>query len=177
MKLFVVCLACYNENRTTGQWFDLSEYSDVSELESEVKKHPKVCVQKYKNHEEIAIHDFEGFPKNMGEYTSIETVFEYLDVMNEIGDEDATKALAEYLGFDDFLKYGTGYTYIGEFSLGDYAFEQFMGCEEKGTRDFIEKFVRYINFESMEKELFHNDGVLFLDSDIHGKQHVFSPNY
>lgn len=111
----------------------------------------------------------------MGEYTNIETVFEYLDVMDEIGNEDATKALAEYLGFEDFLEYGTEYTYHGEHKPGDYMYELLCEIESSDTVNFIKRNSRHIDFEAMETELEH-DGYLFLDSDTYGKRHVFSPN-
>jgi hypothetical protein len=111
----------------------------------------------------------------MGELTNIETVFEYLDVMNEIGDEDAAKALAEYLGFDDFLKCGTGYTYHGEHKPGDYMYDLLCETESADVIRFIKNNARNIDFESMESEL-EQDGYLFLDSSTYGKRHVFSPN-
>jgi antirestriction protein len=175
MKLFIVCLARYNENRKTGSWFDVSDFSSSKELEKAIDESTEVCGCKHLNHEEIAINDFEGFPKNMGEYTNIETVFQYLDIMNEINDADATRALAEYLGFEDFLKYGTEYTYHGEHSPGDYIYDLLMDIESQDVINFITRNSRHIDFENMESELEH-DGYLFLNSDTYGKRHVFSPN-
>ena len=175
MKLYIVCLACYNENRETGQWFDTNGFSSSKELEKAIDESTEVCGCKHLNHEEIAIHDFEDAPKNMGEYTSIDSIFEYLDVMNEIGNEDATKALAEYLGFDDFCHYGMTYTYHGEHKAGDYMYDLLCETESADVIRFIKNNARNIDFESMESEL-EQDGYLFLDSSTYGKHHVFSPN-
>ena len=177
MKLYIVCLACYNENRTTGQWFDTGGFSSSKELEKAIDESTEVCGCKHLNHEEIAIHDFEGFPKNMGEYTSIETIFEYLDVMNEIGNEDATKALAEFFfTIQDFLRDYKDYFYCGKYSKGDYAYELEIDRHGEETRQFIENNVSYIDFDAIEDNEYRNNGYLFLDSSEYGKRHVFSPS-
>lgn len=175
MKLFIVCLACYNENRKTGEWFDVSDFSDSGELQTAIDESTDVCSRKHLNHEEIAIHDMENAPKNMGVYTGLDTIFEYLDVMNEIGNEGAACALAEYLGFEDFLEYGTEYTYHGEHKPGDYMYDLLCETESSDTVNFIKRNSHHIDFESMESEL-EQDGYLFLDSSTYGKHHVFSPN-
>lgn len=177
MKLYVVCLACYNENRETGSWFDTSDFSDSGKLQTAIDESTEVCSRKHLNHEEIAIHDFEGLPKNMGEYTSIETVFEYLSVMDEIGNEDAALALAEFFStIQDFLRDYKDYHYCGEYSKGDYAYEMEMNQHGTETKQFIENNVSYIDFDSIEQHEYRNSGYLFLDSSTHGKHHVFSPN-
>lgn len=178
MKLFIVCLACYNENQETRSWFDVSDFSSSKELERAIDESTGVCSRKHLSHEEIAIHDFEGFPRNMGEHTSIETVFEYLDVLEEIGNDDAAMTLAEFFfTIQDFLRDYSDYSYCGKYSKGDYAYELELARHGEETRQFIENNVSYIDFDAIEDNEYRNNGYLFLDSSEYGKRHVFSPNY
>lgn len=178
MKVFIVCLACYNENRETGTWFDVSDYSDSNEMLQAIGESQDVCSHKELNHEEIAIHDTDNCPKGVREYSQIETLFEYQAIIEEIGCADATKALCNYFHtLEDFLRDYKDYTYCGQHKAGDYMYELLCDTEEKSTVEFIKRNSFFIDFDAMENQLLNNDGYLFLDSDTHNEFHVFSPNY
>lgn len=91
-KIYVADLAEYNDGRLVGKWFDLSDYSDASELMGAIQEMLDEQTAKDKSgevHEEWAVHDFEGFPRSfyseyMGE-KDFEKLYQIADVANERG--------------------------------------------------------------------------------------------
>lgn len=112
MKLYVACLASYNNGRLHGAWIDAS--SDVDEMQEEIAamlraspcpnvmvdcsecegsgeiEHPNGKASECPNcrdgqvpsAEEWAVHDYDGFP-NMGEYPSLEDVAAFVELTEE----------------------------------------------------------------------------------------------
>jgi antirestriction protein len=91
-KIYVADLAEYNDGRLVGKWFDLSDYSDASELMVAIQEMLDEQTAKDKNgevHEEWAVHDFEGFPRSfyseyMGE-KDFEKLYQIAEVANDRG--------------------------------------------------------------------------------------------
>lgn len=118
MKIYVACLASYNNGVLHGEWFDLDDYTDAQDLHKAVanqilvtSKFPNVevtcptcdgdgmtCAQcsgtgKVPSAEEWAIHDHEGFPSGtVGEYTSFSRLYE----IKEFYEEAETKLGGDY---------------------------------------------------------------------------------
>jgi antirestriction protein len=101
MKIYIACLASYNNGTMHGEWIDAS--SDVDEMQEEVARilrgspYPNVIIDcpicegdaqhnlsmtctpckatgKVPSAEEFAIHDFDGLPSSLGEYCGLQAV-------------------------------------------------------------------------------------------------------
>jgi antirestriction protein len=90
-KVYIADLMEYNNGRLVGKWFDLTNYSDASELmqdiqamlDEQTKKDPDGEV-----HEEWAVHDYENFPRAMySEYMNEADFQKIIDVIQ--GAEDS----------------------------------------------------------------------------------------
>ena len=108
-RIYVACLAAYNNGRLHGSWINADQSADeiTREIGAMLSRSPVAGA------EEHAIHDFEGFGGvRVGEYSSAETVAELAAFIVEHGDlggmvldhfggalEEATEALTErYFG-------------------------------------------------------------------------------
>jgi len=142
--IYVACLAAYNSGYLHGKWIDATQGKDAiwEEINAVLESSP------IEDAEEYAIHDYEGFPKSsIGEYTSIDTVVELAEFMDEHGDlgemvldhfcgdiEDAEKAIENY---------------AGEYqSLADFAEEISDGCY-----NIPEALQYYIDWQSMGRDM------------------------
>jgi len=102
MKIYIACLASYNNGTMHGKWIDAT--SDVDEMQDEViallrsSKYPNVMVEcpacggvyrvgecstckgtgEVPSAEEFAIHSFDGVP-NLGEYCGLRAVADYVE--------------------------------------------------------------------------------------------------
>ena len=105
MKIYIACLASYNNGHLHGNWIDAS--SDVEEMQEEVAKimlsspYPNVTVEcpdcdgmgrnpdrpcttckdthEVPSAEEWAIHDFDGLPSSLGEYCGLQAVADVVE--------------------------------------------------------------------------------------------------
>jgi antirestriction protein len=71
IRIYVACLAAYNNGRLHGSWIDADQDADkiLEAIKAVLEKSPE------RGAEEWAIHDYEGFQDiNIGEYESIERV-------------------------------------------------------------------------------------------------------
>ena len=96
MKIYVACLASYNNGVLHGRWIDAS--SDVEEMQAEVdailreSKFPNVKVEHpdtgemVPSAEEFAIHDFDGIPSTLGEYCGLQAIADYVEFVEECED-------------------------------------------------------------------------------------------
>ena len=72
-KIYVACLAAYNNGKLYGKWIDAAQDADEihEEIQAMLKNSPEPMA------EEWAIHDYEGFEGySLGEYGGIETTHE-----------------------------------------------------------------------------------------------------
>lgn len=163
MKIFVQCLACYNDGRLNGEWFDLDNYVDAEELQKAIDE--KVLHNGKGNHEEFAVHDYDSFP-DMGEYPDLNEVFEVRELLDTHGDP-----FSEVLDFmcgrvNDAKRFMEGYN--GEYrSEKDFAKELYDDLYGREIPDFI---YRYIDWDAVAYDLFISD-YHFLNG------HVFSQYY
>jgi hypothetical protein len=91
-KVYIADLMEYNNGRLVGKWFDLTNYSNASELmqdiqamlDEQTKKDPDGEV-----HEEWAVHDYENFPRAMySEYMNEADFQKIIDVIQGAEDSD-----------------------------------------------------------------------------------------
>lgn len=163
-RIYVACLACYNEGRLIGLWHDATDLPEPAD-------HPGLGIAywealtgcgRYPHHEEFAIHDHENFEGlSVGEYTPLDDVAELARLIEEHG--PAYAAFVNHTGGDgsEFEE-----SYRGEYeSLEDFAVEF---LDETGQLDAIPENLRYY----FDYEKFAND--LVRGGDISTAE---APNY
>lgn len=95
-RIYVACLASYNNGRLHGRWIDC-DGKDADELQEEVNAilrsspYPNVTVEhegrEVPSAEEFAIHDHEGFPRNsVEEYTPLSDIAEMVEALETLED-------------------------------------------------------------------------------------------
>lgn len=158
-KIYVADLAEYNDGRLVGKWFDLSDYSDASELMEAIQEMLDEQTAKDKHgevHEEWAVHDFEGFPRSfyseyMGE-KDFEKLYQISEVANDRGIpiDVLMEAVADFGADEDQIEeiadayYGSVSTNFGN-EFKDFAYEYIDsvgGFEGVSNSDF------YFDFDS-----------------------------
>jgi antirestriction protein len=162
-RIYVACLASYNNGILYGRWIDADLGSDHIEEETQAM----LAASPTEGAEEWAIHDHEGFPQgSVGEYASFETVAEIAEAIEEHG-EAYTVALYYYGTHEAALEAVTD-NYRGCYrSKEDYAAEI---LEELEDLDRVPKHLRnYIDFETYARDLELGGEMVFLDgpSGIH----------
>lgn len=91
-RIYVACLAAYNNGRLHGEWIDAAQSAD--ELHDAVRA--MLAASPEPGAEEFAIHDFEGFGEfRVGEYESLERVAAVANGIAEHGE-----AFAAWLSYD-----------------------------------------------------------------------------
>lgn len=77
-RIYVRCLAAYNNSILHGKWIDTS--TDVDEMKEEIEA--LLRTSPIKGAEEWAIHDYEAFP-DFGEYPSLKKIAHFEDFIEE----------------------------------------------------------------------------------------------
>ncbi len=163
-KIYVACLAAYNDGYLHGAWLDADQ--DIDSLHECIQKilltSPMVGVGEY------AIHDYEDFGElSIHEYDSLEKISSWARFIVEHG--KLGTALLDYLSGD--IDRAT--TMIEECYHGDHRsradfVEDFL--EETGT-EIPEHLHFYIDYQAMARDWFISD---FLSLDVDNEVHVFS---
>jgi antirestriction protein len=92
-RIYVACLAAYNNGRLHGEWIDADQSAD--ELHEAVAR--MLAASPQPGAEEWAIHDYEGFGSlRLGEYESLERVAAIAAGIAEHGD-----AFSAWLSYDE----------------------------------------------------------------------------
>lgn len=87
-KIFIESLKAYNEGKSVGKWMDLSDYSSGEEVMEAISDFLKeASKEEGELHEEYAIHDFEGFPKEYYSESMGEDAFDKIYELFELADE------------------------------------------------------------------------------------------
>jgi antirestriction protein len=196
IKIYVACLASYNNGVLHGRWIDAS--SDVDEMREEVNamlrdsRFPNVEVdcpqchgvgtQTFHNSEtgdirqgdclvcggkgvvpsaeEFAIHDSEGLPKSFGEYSGLQAVADFVELVESLewlDDSDVAEIVDEF-GDTKEAESALDDSFAGIYdSFRDYADEcadEQIACFKGG--DGVEWISRYFDYESFAAELQHD---------------------
>lgn len=148
IRIYVACLASYNNGTLHGTWIDATQGVDGiwREVSKMLLKSPAEFA------EEWAIHDHEGFGGiHISEYEGFDTIAEYAEFIEGHGDLGA-KLISYYGGFDN-AKEAIADHYAGEYnSLSDYA-EQLTA----ETTQIPEALRYYIDYDKMARDLEIND--------------------
>jgi antirestriction protein len=134
-KVYIADLTAYNNGQLIGKWFDLTDYSDGSELMQDIQKMLDEQTKKDKFgdvHEEYAVHDFENFPREFySEYMGEADFDKLISLINDAEDSNLpfdviAKAMAD-LGKDEVSEVVEAYFGSVPASMGnewrDFAYE------------------------------------------------------
>lgn len=171
MKVYIACLAAYNNGKLHGQWIDADKGADViregikSVLEQSPENNkPYPC-------EEWAIHDYDDFPRHvansLGENPDLDEVCAIAEFLSEHG--ELGEALLSEHDLDE-AKEMLEERYHGEYSSrADFAQDFFESCYD--IKD-VPEIVRYhIDWDSLARDMFM-DG--FTDIESGSRIYVFS---
>lgn len=163
-KIYIACLASYNEGRLFGEWIDATLDPELiqKEIFNMLAKSPVA------NAEEFAIHAYEDFGSiSLGEYESMSNVHEiaiFIQKHGELG--------AELYAYTDNLedsKYMLENNYHGEHdSELDFAMQLFDDCYMHEVPKSIQY---YIDYDAFRRDLFSSD---YYSINVNGYTHVFS---
>lgn len=149
IRIYIACLAAYNNGKLHGAWIDATQ--DIDDIWNEISKILKSSPEP--DAEEWAIHDHEGFEGlNISEYEGIESAHEKALFVEKHGELGAAVA-AHFGGNIEEAETALSDHYIGEYeSLEDYAREI---TEDSG--DIPEHLAFYIDYERMGRDMEIND--------------------
>jgi antirestriction protein len=161
-KIYVACLAAYNNGILHGSWIDAS--TGAEHIHEEIKT--MLAASPIPHAEEWAIHDYEGFGGiRLSEYEDIEKVAELAAMIEEHG--PAYIAYAQYAGMEDASEEDFQDKYAGEWDSE----EDFAMSLADETMNIPENIQPYFNYEKFAGDLFIND-YYSVDTEDH-KVHVF----
>jgi len=161
-RVYIACLAAYNEGHLHGKWIDVDTADNVNEkIQHILKTSPAFSA------EEWAIHDFEGFGSiQISEYTGVETLVEYAMFISEHGELGA-EVLAHFSNDFDDAKTCLEDNYHGAYKSE----EDFVIELTEQTIEIPKHLEYYIDYEKMARNYFIND---FFSIEANGMTHVFS---
>ena len=164
-RIYVACLAAYNNGYLHGAWIDADQ--DVDEIRDEIAA--MLARSPIEHAEEYAIHDYEGFEGvAISEYAGIDTVARMGAFIAEHGALGAG-LLEQFSGDMGQAESTLEDCYHGQFaSLADY-------MEELTTQSVpIPEALRYyVDWDAMARDA-EMGGDLFIIETAHGEVHVFS---
>ncbi|MEZ5945589.1 MAG: antirestriction protein ArdA [Hyphomonas sp.] len=162
-RIYVACLAAYNNGCLHGRWIDATTPDEITD-----KARAMLAASPVPGAEEWAIHDHEGFEgASLSEYASFETVC----------------ALAEFIGEHGRLG-GKVYGYFGnDLDAAIAAFEDYAG-EYRSAADFAEELTResgteipssleyYIDWQAFARDMALNGEILVFQTGF-DEVHIF----
>lgn len=161
-RIYVACLAAYNNGFLHGTWIDANQ--DEEAIRTEIQE--MLAQSPIANAEECAIHDYEGFcGLRLSEYEAIEKVSEIAAMIEEHG--EAWAKFAEYEGIEYATREHFEEAYAGEWLLE----EDFAEKLAEETMEIPENLIMYIDFEKLARDLFIND--YFSADSENGKVYVY----
>lgn len=152
LRIYVACLAAYNNGQLHGGWIDACQ--DADEIRWVI--HDILKLSPVENAEEYAIHDYEGFEAiSLSEYEDIDHVAALAAFIDEHGGLGAK--LYEYYGDIKEAEDALSDRYNGEYrSLSDFAEEL-----TEGTTEIPDNLRHYIDYEAMARDLEISDVITF----------------
>ena len=162
-RIYVACLAAYNNGRLHGRWIDATTPDEIwREVSAMLRASPEPDA------EEWAIHDYEGFEgAHLSEYASFETVCDLAEFIGEYG-QLAARIHGHY-GNDLEQARAAFEDYAGEYrSAADFAEELH---NELGTA-IPESLSYYIDWQALARDMALNGEIMVLQTGF-DEVHVF----
>jgi len=155
-------LAAYNEGKLIGEWIDLSEFDSGSEVMAKIQELlQKWSEEQGENREEVAIHDYENFGRDLYDEYMGEEDFDKIIKAYKISEEKGIPAdviasiMREYDPED--IESWIEENYEGEFDSDTdlaYHYVDMMGGVQGLSKNTLE---HYFDYESFGEELAMND--------------------
>lgn len=164
-KIYVACLAAYNNGYLHGEWIDATQESDA--IYGDIRK--ILASSPIPDAKEWAIHDDEDFySMPINENEGVESAHQKALFILKHGEVGAV--VAEYYGGDlEDAEEALENNYHGEWeSELDYATDLFDDCY---AHEIPESLRYYIDYESFSRDIFIND---YLSFEVNHKVHVIS---
>ena len=161
-KIYVACLAAYNNGILHGQWIDANQSAEAihAQIQDMLGSSPTLGA------EEWAIHDYEGFEGlRLSEYEDIAKVSEIAGFIQEYG--EAWALYADHVGLEYATKEGFEEAYSGEWD-SEANFAEELAWD---TMEIPKHLGFYIDFGKFARDLFIND--YFSADGEGGKVYVF----
>ena len=165
-KIYVACLASYNNGILHGAWIDAS--SDANEMQDAVDA--MLAASPMPDAEEFAIHDHDGI--NCSEYDSLQIIADKMSLIEEFEKEFGDDASGIINAYEDCFGVGNADdaqkvrdAYCGHYdSKEDYAIEFVESC---GYLDEAPKYLQmYFDYEAFARDLFINDVCMSDDGHV-----------
>jgi len=164
-KIYVACLAAYNNGHLHGEWIDINK--GIDHVWIRVKT--MLANSPIPHSDEFVIHDYEDFVAiRIEEYTSLQTVCDITVFLIEYG-ELGSEVLSHACGNLDEAREIIENNYHGEFNSEE-DFVYYWMSEVDG-REIPEYLQYYIDYKAMAHDFFITD---FFSIDLDHKVHVFS---
>lgn len=174
MRIYVADLSAYNNGILHGKWIEAT--SDPDEMRAEIAEMlraspcPNVTVtdpetgEQVPSAEEWAIHDFEGLPSTLGEYTSLDTIANTVALIEETTHIDAPSLMAIIENFHDpdTARTELDENFVGIYSsFKDFAYE--LADETLDQYPGLPGFVtNYFDYDAFARDLKHEYTVVDL---------------
>lgn len=165
IKIYVACLAAYNNGILHGCWIDATLGTDhIHE-----RIHAMLAASPIEGAEEYAIHDYEGFEgASISEYTGITEVATLAAFIEEHGALGGK--LIEYFGDIDDARDAIEERYYGEYRR----VEDFVQESTENSYDIPDALQYYIDYEAMARDWMVND-ILVIETGFE-EIHIFLQN-
>jgi antirestriction protein len=170
-KIYVACLASYNNGLLHGAWIDADQ--DAEAIQAAIQK--VLSNSKFQPAEDYAIHDYEGFGKiKLSESESIETVAALAKALDEHG--TAFEFFYSNEGIDDVSDAIEAFEerFSGEYKSAKAWAEEYL--EDTGALSEIPENLRYyFDFEKYARDAQLGGDMTFFDNG-HNSVFVFQSN-
>lgn len=166
-KIYVSCLASYNNGILHGRWVEAS--SDVEEMQEEVNAMMRESPMP--DAEEWAIHDYEDMPKSLGEFSGLQAVADYVTFLEEHKGFSEGDLRAIYEEFGDYQEADEAMrdrfvTICASFE--DYANEaadEAIACHTSDG-EAPQFLINYFDYEAFARDLVHDHHVVDVPSGV-----------
>lgn len=163
IRIYVACLAAYNNGKLHGVWIDATD--DIDDIQDQINEMLESSPEE--DAEEWAIHDYEGYGSyRLSEYEGIQSAHEIACFMEEHG-EIAAELLSHFSTIDEAKK-AMEESYAGcHESVADFAEEL-----TTDTTEIPESLAFYIDYEKMGRDL-ELGGDIFAIETGYREVHIF----
>lgn len=161
MRVYVACLASYNEGTLYGEWLDLADYSSKDEIMTAIGE--MLAKSPTAGAEEWAVFDYDGVPAAFAgtEYPDFDGLIRLQEIAAD-HDEDVIEAAGEISsGIEELESTLEGFAGCYD-SEDDFGAEQW---EEMGLIDQIPEALRYyIDYEAWTRDCRLNGALAIVDN-------------
>lgn len=165
-RIYVACLASYNNGHLHGAWIDATQDADdikaeIAEKVLRTSPYPNVRVgpDNVPSSEEWAIHDYEGFEGlTLSEYESMDKVADLARLLEEHG--EAYAKYVDLVGTDHATEEGFQDAYRGEYDSAEAYAEELV--EQTHDLKALGTLANYIDYEKFARDMTY-EGTSFVD--------------